>query len=235
MALHGYDWKIDDLGERGSLNFIGPEWAASVSSPGWLFKFYTSEGGLHVPLIISGPDVEPGARTAAITFVTDVAPTLLDLAGVHGKDGPGVVPINGKSLRPLLEGKPGPVHGPDEAVGFEVSGNSALFLGEHKLVRNMPPWGDGKWHVYDLASDPGEAVDLTQKQPELAAKLLADYDAYTRKMGVLPMPAGYDVMRQIRTNAIKRQLYFHRWQLTAITAALLGLVALGLARRRRRA
>jgi arylsulfatase A-like enzyme len=235
MRLHGYTWNLATLGERGSLNFIGPEWAASVASPGWLFKFYTTEGGLHVPLIISGPGTDPGVRSAATTFVTDVTPTLLDLAGVDtDRDAPKVVPIMGRSLRPLLEGKPGPVHDPDEAVGFEVSGNAALFLGEDKLVRNLPPWGDGRWRVFDLAHDPGETTDLTEQQPELAARLMGDYRAYAARVGVLALPAGYSSQRQLEINVIERQLHFFAWPLTLTAAALAALIALAVARWRRR-
>lgn len=235
MRLHGYTWNLATLGERGSLNFIGPEWAASVASPGWLFKFYTTEGGLHVPLIISGPGTDPGTRTAATAFVTDVTPTLLDLAGVRADgDGPKVVPIMGKSLRPLLEGEPGPVHGPDDPVGFEVAGNAALFLGQDKLVRNLPPWGDGKWRVFDLADDPGETTDLTEKQPELAAKLMGDYRAYAARVGVLPLPPGYSSFRQLKINVIERQLHFYAWPLMIAAVAVAALIALAVARRRRR-
>jgi arylsulfatase/uncharacterized sulfatase len=234
MAWYGYDWQFDNLGEPGSLNFIGTEWATATASPGWLFKFYVSEGGIHVPLIISGPGVKPGTRAAALAFVTDVTPTLLDLADVPVADGPGVVTITGKSLRSLLEGDPAPVHGPDEGVGVEVSGNSALFLGDHKLLRNASRWGDGEWHLYDLARDPGETDDLIHKQPERATKLMAEYNTYARKMGVLPMPAGYEVSRQITINSIKRHLRRDGWALLAIVAVVLGLVTFGLTRWRRR-
>ncbi|MEN9856143.1 MAG: hypothetical protein RLZZ157_1269, partial [Pseudomonadota bacterium] len=78
--LHGYHHRLEDLGERGSHNWIGPEWAAAVATPGHLFKFYTGEGGLRVPLIIAGPQVQGGVRTGASAFVTDITPTLLEWA-----------------------------------------------------------------------------------------------------------------------------------------------------------
>jgi len=39
MGLNGYSWNLEDMGERGSLGFIGPEWAARYPGPGSLCKF----------------------------------------------------------------------------------------------------------------------------------------------------------------------------------------------------
>ena len=219
MALNGYDWEVDDLGGPGSLAFIGPEWATAVASPNHLFKFYTSEGGTRVPFIVAGPGVAAGTRVATPAFVTDVAPTLLDLAGAPTEGG---VPMTGRSLRPVLEGAADRTHPSDAPVGMEVGGNAALFKGDLKLVRNQPPYGDGEWRLYDIARDPGETADLAAAQPEVAAAMRRDYDAYAQAMGVQPMPAGYDVHHQIRVNAIKKQVSFFRWHLAA-TAAMLAL------------
>jgi len=233
MWMNGYSWRLDGLGGPGSLNFIGPEWAASLSSPTRLFKFYASEGGLRVPLVIAGPGVVAGTRIASPTFVTDVAPTLLDLASVEARGG---VAMTGRSLRPVLEGRAERAHPPDEPVGIEVSGNSALFKGDLKLVRNMPPWGDGAWHLHDVAADPGETRDLAADRPDLAAELQRDYAAYEREMGVLPLPPGYDPHDQVARNSIRRQLRVYGARLAALgvgLAAAVVLVARSLLRRRR--
>jgi arylsulfatase/uncharacterized sulfatase len=234
MWLNGYSWRLQGLGGPGSLNFIGTEWAASLSSPTRLFKFYASEGGLRVPLVVAGPGVVAGTRVASPTFVTDVAPTLLDLAGVDGQGGG--VAMTGRSLRPVLEGRAARAHPPDEPVGIEVSGNAALFKGDLKLVRNMPPWGDGGWHLHDVAADPGETRDLAADRPDLVADLQRDYAAYEREMGVLPLPPGYDPHDQVARNSIRRQLRVYGARLAALgvgLAAAVVLVARSLLRRRR--
>ena len=229
MALNGYSWDASTLGEPGSLAFIGPEWATAVASPNHLFKFYTSEGGTRVPFIVAGPGVAAGTRVATPAFVTDVAPTLLDLAGAPTEGG---VPMTGRSLRPVLAGQADRTHPSDAPVGMEVAGNAALFKGDLKLVRNQPPYGDGEWRLYDIARDPGETADLASARPEVAAGMRRDYDAYAQAMGVQPMPAGYDVHHQIRVNAIKKQVSFFRWHLAALAAVFFGLAFL-LARRMR--
>lgn len=232
MATHGYSWDVATLGERGSLAYIGPEWAAAVSSPGQLFKFYTTEGGIRVPLVVAGPGVAAGTRVATPTFVTDVAPTVIEMTGASAEGG---VAMTGRSLGPVLRGEAERTWPLDAPVGIEVAGNAALFKGDLKLVRNLPPYGDGAWHVYDVARDPGETADLAPSRPELVAALRADYDAYARTMGVQPMPDGYDVHHQVMVNALKRQLAHFALPLVATALALVGLVVFVVRRRRRRA
>ncbi len=238
MALNGYRWTLDGMGERGSLGFIGPEWASSISAPGSFYKFYASDGGLRVPMVIAAPGIQGGQRHAAFAFVTDIAPTLLELAGAGVATPPGAHGMTGRSLMPLLTGQSARTYGPADAVGVEVSGNAALFRDKWKIVRNMPPVGDGRWRLYDNAGDPAEVNDLSAAMPDLFTSMLADYDAYAARSGVLPLPDGYQVERQVRSNAIARQLMFHAGVIAAIGAglvALAGLAIFWLVRRRRRA
>lgn len=232
MALHGYTWRRKDLGERGSLNFIGREWASAISAPGQRYKFYMSEGGVRVPLIVSGPGVNPGTRVSSTAFVTDVTPTLIDYAGARPQ--PAAAAMDGRSLKPVLSGAAQATHPPDAAVGMEVSGNAALFRGDYKLVRDMPPVGDGRWRLYDLARDPGETRDLAGEQPERFSQMLDDYAAYERRVGVAPLPAGYTTDKQLRGNSLSRQAPLLKG-VAAVAAALIA-AAIGYVvwRRRRR-
>lgn len=237
MALNGYNWNLDGMGERGSLGFIGPEWASAISAPGSFYKFYASDGGLRVPMVIAGPGVPAGQRHAGLTFVTDITPTLLELAGAGVATPEGARPITGRSLLPLLAGAIDRAYGPAETVGVEVSGNSALFRDNWKIVRNMPPVGDGTWRLYDHAKDPAEVHDLSAAMPDLFQRMLADYDAYAKQSGVLSLPDGYQVERQVRRNAIGRQLSFHAGTLIAIGGGIfgaIGLLVFLLMRRRKR-
>lgn len=224
MALNGYDWDAATLGEKGSLAFIGPEWAQAVASPSRLYKFYTTEGGLRVPFIIAGPGIVPAKKTGAAAFVTDVTPTILDFAGVSAEAKPDAVAITGRTLRGVLDGSSEQAHPADTPVGFEVAGNAALYRGGYKLVRNGPPLGDNQWRLYDLARDPGETNDLSTSEPERLAAMLADYKSYQQEMGVLDLPPGYDVQQQIKRNAIAKQLGFYWWVLVLAGVVVVGLV-----------
>jgi len=237
MALNGYHWNVDTLGEKGSLAFIGPEWAASVSSPSKLFKFYTTEGGLRVPFVIAGPGITT-AKKQAPAFVTDVTPTILDFAGVAAPAKANEVPITGRSLRPVLEGAAERTHPEDAGIGVEVAGNAALFKGDYKIVKNGGALGDNEWRLYNLKTDPGETADLATQEPARLKDMLAAYQTYTDEAGVLPLPEGYSVQRQVLKNAIAKQLGFYWWVLAllalAVAALMWGLWRL-IARRMRRA
>jgi arylsulfatase A-like enzyme len=216
--LHGYHRRLDDLGERGSTNWIGPEWASAVASPGYLFKFYTSDGGLRVPFIVAGPAVQAGVRTSASAFVTDVTPTLLDMAGTPIPPNE-AKPITGRSLVPLLSGKATSVYAPNDGFGVEVSGNAAYFQGDFKLVRIQAPYGDGAWRLYNIVKDPGETTDLAARSPALFAQLQSGYKDYAKANGVLDLPKGYQVQRQVARNAWKRQMSLHGRTLFVALAA----------------
>ncbi len=86
-------------------------------------------------------------------------------------------------------------------LGYELSGNQALFKGDLKLVKNAPPIGDGQWHLYNLRDDPGETRDLPQPLPEAFKAMQVDYAAWAREHGVLPIPEGYSPQRQVMINS----------------------------------
>lgn len=233
MRMNGYDQNLERLGEKGSFVSIGPEWATAAAAPHSLFKFYASEGGLRVPFIMSGPGIAAQPRVSAAAFVTDVAPTLLDIAGIEGSDGKA---MTGRSLRPVLSGSADHVYSPDTPIGMEVSGNAALYRGDFKLVRNLPPHGDGTWKLYDLSRDPGETRDLSATEPARLQSMLADYQAYAKSMGVLDIPEGYDPFRQITLNTRIKILKHHGWALGGILLALVAtlVVAARFFRKRKR-
>lgn len=222
MATHGYRWVLKGLGEKGSLTFIGREWASALAAPGNRYKFYTSEGGIRVPLILSGPGVKPGTRVNSPAFATDIAPTLVDYAAARAQ--PGAVSMDGRTLRPVLTGAATVTHPEDSPVGIEVSGNAALFRGSYKIVRDRPPVGDGQWRLYDLARDPGETTDLAQAQPALFKQMLDDYAAYEKRVGVQPLPEGYTTDKQLMDNAMGKQKGSMAVVGLAALAVLLGLL-----------
>ncbi len=220
MGLTGYSRRLDNLGERGSFVFIGPEWA-NATSGGSLYKFTAGEGGLRVPFIMAGPGIAQ-QRVDARAFVMDVAPTLLERAGVPVEGA-----MDGVSMNGALSGLSPIIRGDTDSVGVEVSGHSALYRGEYKLVRTPAPLGNGEWRLYNIALDPGETNDLSAQMPDLVAAMIGDYDAYEDRVGVLPLPEGYDVQRQVVHNVRMKQLE-HYWWVLAIGVALVLLVVLGL-------
>jgi hypothetical protein len=115
-------------------------------------------------------------------------------------------------------------------------GNAVLWKGDWKLVRNLPPYGDGRWALYNIVADPGETRDLAAAEPARFRAMQADYAAYAARDRVLAMPPGYTSMKQVEENGKRDRLYPQLRALGAWVAGGIGLVIGGVVafRRRRR-
>ena len=203
-----YTRQLERLGSKGAFTSIGPSWASAAASPLGGYKFFAGEGGLRTPLIVAGvPGIQANQISRAFTHVTDIVPTLLEVAGVPAHKGEyqgrAVEPLIGSSLVPVLQGSAERVHPEDQPIGYELSGSAALFKGDYKLVKSLKPVGNEQWHLYNIVTDPGEVIDLQQQMPERFQRMQADYAEYARVNGVLPMPVGYDYMHQGQMYALK--------------------------------
>ena len=63
--------------------------------------------------------------------------------------------------------------------------------------------GDDTWHLYNIVSDPGETTDLREKMPERFLTMLDNYQVYVSENGVLPVPEGYQQVRQVLINGMR--------------------------------
>ena len=210
LLSSAYDTDYETLGLKGSFNSISPGFTSAAVSPLSYYKFYVGEGGLRVPLIISGgPVSDPPAQTAAFAWATDIAATILRFARVDTPNGryagKPVLPITGKDLSPILRGEVEGVYEETDTVGYELTGHSALFRGNYKLVRNLQPLGDGEWRLYNIVIDPGEVEDLKAEMPDRLKTMLADYALFEEENGVEPIPPGYSRTRQLVINMLREQ------------------------------
>ncbi|WP_121631967.1 arylsulfatase [Tropicibacter alexandrii] len=221
--LEGYDTSPENMGLPGSLTAIGPEWASVEASPFNLYKFYSSEGGLRVPLVMSGPGIEARGVLDAPVHVSDLMPTLLDAAGVDYDPSA----LYGRSILPVLAGEATQTRGDVEGFGGEVSGNASLYRGNWKLVRTALPRGDFTWRLYDLSVDPGETTDLAGENPELFAEMRAEYDAYAAQTGVLDLGPEDYAEKQLFANLLDRTFSkYWPYILGLVLASLAGLYGL---------
>lgn len=220
MGQNGYHTDQERLGEKGYMGAIGPEWASAAAVPGSLFKFYASEGGTRVPLIFRGPGIKPQSFNNALNFVTDVAPTIADIANVDAKN------MDGRSLLPVLNGEVDEVYDRDDVIGFEVAGNASLFKGGYKLTRNSLPHGDSEWRLHDLQRDPAESQDLSDQMPALRQELLEDYQRYAASLGVVALPKDFDIVEQVSLNTRQKMLEQYTPTLVVIGLGFLGVMLL---------
>ncbi|TDE02554.1 choline-sulfatase [Jiangella asiatica] len=146
------------------------------------------EWSARVPLIISFPDGRgAGSRVVTPVSMMDLAPSLVDLAGVAPRDR---TPMDAESLLPLLDGDRG---GSDDArAGARVvyseyhaeKVHAPAFMvrrGDHKYVHIH---GHGS-QLFDLSTDPSERHDLSSHavaagvRAELHALLTERFDPAT--------------------------------------------------------
>ena len=205
-----FDLSYERMGQPGSYVNYGPGWAGASGTPLTLFKGAASEGGLRVPLIISGPaGIRSGVMSDSFGFVTDITPTILELAQVsaptgkfNGKD---VHPIDGNSMLSYLRGKQEYIHSSDQAVIYEMAGSAAVFQGDYKLTKNNPPFGNRQWRLYRPVEDPAEVNDLAAKNPDLVASLRAEYERFADEVNLIEVPEDYHPLKQLQKNAARNQ------------------------------
>lgn len=184
--IAGSDNSLANRGAANSYVTYGSGWAQAAIAPSWGMKGYATEGGTRAVSFVTGKGLgKPGSIGRAFLSVSDIAPTLLDLAGVPASGdrfkGRTVRPITGRSWVPWLKGKAAQVYGPADAVGEELFGSRNLRRGDWKIT----DIGDGQWRLFNLASDPGETRDLAKEQPVRLKALAALWDDYARDNGVI--------------------------------------------------
>lgn len=159
-------------------------WANVCNTPFRRFKNHSYEGGIRTPLIAHWPSgIEGGVgfvREAG--HLVDLLPTFADLAGARYPDRPAgssLVPLTaGTSLAPLLGGMPFVRSRP---LFYEWRGGRAIRDGRWKLIQQ----GGEPWKLYDLLTDRIEEQDLSEQEPERAARLLAAWNAWRADPGFL--------------------------------------------------
>lgn len=184
------DNSLDNIGLPNSCIWYGPRWAQAATAPLRLMKSYTTEGGIRVPAFITGPGLtRNGDVSDSFATVMDIAPTLLEMAGLshpgNSYKGKPVHALQGRSLAPWLARRSEAPHPPGTTTGWELFGRRAIRKDGWKLTYTPNAVGKGQWELFDLSSDPGETNDLTTTHPQKVKELLALWEDYVRENGVL--------------------------------------------------
>ena len=147
------------------------------------------EGGVRVPFIVIGPDIENQGISHVPVTGLDILPTILDLVG-YAKPLPKA--LDGGSLKSvLMNGGRGEVKRNNPFLIFHQavarSAESSLILGNYKLVKT---WDRNRLELFDISKDIGEAKDLskqieakTNELHQLMVNFLQEVGAETRKVG----------------------------------------------------
>ncbi len=167
-------------GPKDTYDFCSSGWGWAQCTPFRRFKTWCYEGGIATPLIVRGPGVQRGgAITHATGHVVDLMPTLLELAGSSYPrefNGHAILPAEGRSLVPILAGKP---WREPRALAWYLFGNRALRDGKWKLT-----WGvtRAKWELFDLEADRTESHDLAAEQHDRVAQMAAAWQRWAKSV-----------------------------------------------------
>lgn len=187
-----YDHRLENLGRANSYVMYGANWASAGEAPFFRHKATAFEGGSHVPAFVYYPNlVKPGTHAGGVSTVRDVMPTILALTGTpqpgakfRGRD---VLPIQGVSMLPMLQGTTKSIHSDSEIIGSELSGHRYVRQGDWKIVWDQAerPPESRAWKLYNLAQDPSEQHDLSKSNPEKLNQMIKNWDQYARDNGVI--------------------------------------------------
>ncbi len=185
-GLWGFNREGGPIGSPASYASYGLCWANASDTPFRRYKKWAHEGGIATPLIAHWPAVveSKGELVHEPGHVIDIMATCCDAANAEYPrryKGKQIVPLEGKSLLPVLQGRSRAGH---EAIHWEHQGNRAIRCGKWKLVSEHP----GEWELYDLEQDRTELNDLAEELPDKVAELKAMYAQWAKRCGVRPWP-----------------------------------------------
>jgi arylsulfatase len=167
----------------------------------WTKQVASHWGGTRNGTIVHWPNgiEEKGGLRSQFTHVIDLAPTILEAAGL-----PEPTMVNGVQQSPM-EGTSmlytfNQVDSPErhDLQYVEMFGNRGIYhrgwsaVTKHKtpwvmVGGTMPAFDDDLWELYDGARDYSQAHDLSADQPEMLAKLQRLWLIEATKYNVLPM------------------------------------------------
>lgn len=147
-------------------------WDGSLNDPLNGEKGMLSEGGIHVPFVVSWPGTIPAGQTYEHPVsALDVAATAAALAGIATQLGD----LDGVNLIPHLTGEnPAPPH---DFLAWRWIAQSAILEGNWKLLR-----GGDREYLYDLGTDLEEKHNLAAQHPEIANRLRAKLKTWSDEL-----------------------------------------------------
>jgi arylsulfatase len=167
---------LSDTGlERHTLVVFVSDHGDYLGDHGLLGKGLPYDSALRTPLIFRGPGIQAGRRIDSMASALDIAPTLLELAGIEECEG-----VQGSSLAGVLRGLAAPTR---QAALTE---NDDDFVPARMRTLTTADWrltyycGEDFGELYDRRNDPQELVNLwndkgyASRKAELLAMLMEE-------------------------------------------------------------
>ena len=137
------------------------------------------DGGHRVPFFVYWPDgsLVGGRDVTSLTAHVDVVPTLIDLCGIAAPNG---VKFDGRSIRPLLDGK-GKVE--------DGTWPDRILITDSQRVKDPIMWRKSavmtnRWRLnngvelYDIKADPSQTRNIAEQNTDVVARLRAFYEEW---------------------------------------------------------
>ena len=194
--------KMDEFGSPSSYNHYAVGWAWAMCTPlQWTKQVASHWGGTRNGTIVHWPSgiEEKGGLRSQFTHVIDVAPTILEAAGL-----PEPTMVNGV-LQSRMEGT-SMLYTFDEPEAperhdlqyFEMFGNRGIYhKGWSAVTKHRTPWimvggvvpafDADIWELYDGDNDYSQAHNLAADNPEMLAKLQRLWLIEATKYNALPL------------------------------------------------
>jgi arylsulfatase len=191
----------DQLGTVDAYNHYSVGWAWAMCTPyQWTKQVASHWGGTRNGTIVHWPAgiVSKGGLRSQFCHVIDVAPTILEAAGLPEPDfvnGVQQSPIEGTSMVYTFEDPDAPER--HDLQYFEMAGNRGVYfkgwsaVTQHSIpwlpAAKVPPLDEDVWELYDGSTDWSQARDLAAEQPDRLAKLQRLWLIEAVKYNVLPI------------------------------------------------
>ena len=194
--------KMDEFGSPSSYNHYSVGWAWAMDTPfQWTKQVASHWGGTRNGTIVHWPNgiADRGGLRSQFTHVIDVAPTILEAAGLPEPtmvNGVQQSPMEGTSMLYTFDSADVPER--HDLQYFEMFANRGIYYkGWSAVTKHRTPWvmvggklpafDDDVWELYDGSDDYSQSRNLAAERPELLATLQRLWLIEATKYNVLPM------------------------------------------------
>jgi arylsulfatase len=194
--------KMDEFGSPSSYNHYAVGWAHAMDTPfQWTKQVASHWGGTRNGTIVHWPRgiQEKGGLRTQFSHVIDVAPTILEAAGLPepmAVNGVLQSPMEGTSMLYSFNEQSAPER--HDLQYFEMFGNRGIYYkGWSAVTKHRTPWvmvgqkmlafDDDIWELYDGSKDWTQAHDLAQENPDILRKLQRLWLIEATKYNAIPL------------------------------------------------
>jgi arylsulfatase len=194
--------RLDKLGGTESYNHYAVGWAHAMNTPyQWTKQVASHWGGTRNGTIVFWPNGinAKGEIRSQFHHVIDVAPTILDAAGLPepiSVNGIQQEPIEGVSMRYSFDDAGAAER--HETQYFEMFGNRGIYhKGWTAITKHRTPWApmstklpafdNDIWELYDTTKDWSQSKDLSKEMPEKLHELQRLFLIEATRYKVLPL------------------------------------------------